>query len=173
VITMNQFEQISFKILAPADVTPRYVSWLHDPQVIRYSDNQYRHFSLESQKKYVQSCIDSPDMMLWGVFFGDIHIGNVVLDNIDFNHLRSEVTYLLGDQNYWRRGIATHAVKHVIAYTQFVLGLKKLYAGVAEQNIASIKVLQKCGFTEEARREAHLSYNKTRMAQIDFKLILS
>ena len=69
------------------------------------------------------------------------------------------------------RGIATHAVNH-ISYANLILGLRKVYAGVAEHN-ASIKVLKKNGFTEEARREDHLLYNETRMAQIDFKLIFT
>lgn len=169
---MELLEQIRFKLLEQSDVSFRYISWLYNPLVVRFSDNQYRQFSLETQKKYVQSCVDNPCLMLWGIFYADLHIGNVALDNINFHHLRSEVTYLLGDPDYWGKGIATHSVKHVIEYSNKVLGLKKLYAGVAEPNIASIKVLQKCGFTQEGKRDFHLYYNKKWMAQLDFTLIL-
>ncbi len=165
-------DQISFKILEQSDVSPTYVNWLSNPLVTRFSDNQYRNVSLESQKKYVQSCIESTSVILWGVFLENLHIGNVALDNINFNHSRAEVTYLLGDPNCWGRGIASYSVKHVIAYARMELRLHKLYAGVAEDNIASIKVLQKCGFTQEAKRESHLYYNHSRMAQLDYKLIL-
>lgn len=164
--------QITFKVLEQSDVSPRYVSWLSNPLVNCFSDNQYRSVSLDSQRKYVQSCIDSPAIILWGIFHDNLHIGNIALDNINYIHSRSEVTYLLGDPNCWGRGIASYSVKFVIQYAKSDLGLHKLYAGVAEHNIASIKVLQKCGFTQEARRESHLFYNNNRMAQIDYKLIL-
>ena len=172
VIIPKMLDQITLKILEQSDVTSAYVSWLSDPQVVRFSDNQYRNVSVESQKKFVQSCIDSSYIILWGIFFENLHIGNVALDNINFNHLRAEVTYILGDTNYWGRGIATYAVKFIIAYARKELALRKLYAGVAEENIASIKVLQKCGFLQEAKRESHLYYNNTWMAQLDYKLML-
>ena len=165
-------DRISLKILRPSDVTPRYVSWLSDPLVTRYSDNQYRHVSLSSQKEYVQFCIENPSIMLWGIYFEHLHIGNVALDNLNFRHSRAEVTYLIGDPNFWGKGIASYAVRFVIGYADKVLGLYKLIAGVAEPNVASIRVLTKCGFIQESRRESHLFYNNSRLAQIDFKLIL-
>ena len=165
-------DQIMLKILQPSDVTPRYVSWLSDSLVTRYSDNQYRDPSLSSQKEYVQLCVENPSIMLWGIFSENLHIGNVVLDNLNFRHSRAEITYLIGDRNFWGKGIASYAVRHVINYADKVLGLHKLIAGVAEPNIASIRVLIKCGFIQESRRESHLVYNNTRLAQVDFKLIL-
>lgn len=165
-------EQVYLKILKESDVTHRYVSWFSDPRVVRFSDGQYRNSTLEAQKDYVQSCVEDPSVMLWGIFLQNLHIGNIVLDNIDFNHSKSEVTYLLGDPEYWGKGIASYAVQHVINYADRVLELHKLFAGVAEPNVGSIKVLQKCGFTVEAKRDSHLFYNGTRMAQIDYKLIL-
>ena len=51
------------------------------------------------------------------------------------------VGYWIG-RKYWGRGIATDAL------SEFLVGLKErpLYAFVARHNIASIRVLQKCGF---------------------------
>jgi RimJ/RimL family protein N-acetyltransferase len=53
-----------------------------------------------------------------------------------------KVGYWLGKE-YWGKGIACEAL------SQFLLQVKvrPLYARVAKQNIASIRVLQKCGFT--------------------------
>ena len=53
-----------------------------------------------------------------------------------------KVGYWLG-QEYWGRGIATEAL------SQFLVQMKvrPLFARVAKTNVASIRVLQKCGFT--------------------------
>ena len=43
-------EPVFIKILQPEDVSEDYVIWYSNKQVINYSDNQYRSFSLEGQK---------------------------------------------------------------------------------------------------------------------------
>ena len=43
-------EPVFIKILQPEDVSEDYVNWYSNKQVINYSDNQYRSFSLEGQK---------------------------------------------------------------------------------------------------------------------------
>lgn len=54
---------------------------------------------------------------------------------------KPEITYWLGKE-YWRKGIATSAL------TEFLQQLKErpLYAAVVKDNIASLRVLEKCGF---------------------------
>jgi len=55
---------------------------------------------------------------------------------------KPQVTYWIGKQ-YWGQGIATRAL------AEFVRDLKTrpLYASAARDNVASIRVLEKCGFT--------------------------
>lgn len=54
---------------------------------------------------------------------------------------RRLVGFWLG-QAFWNRGIATSAVSDYLR----VVTVRPLYAQVAQQNIASIRVLEKCGF---------------------------
>jgi RimJ/RimL family protein N-acetyltransferase len=53
-----------------------------------------------------------------------------------------EVGYWLG-KGYWGKGIATQALSAFLAYEK----TRPLYAHVARHNIASFRVLEKCGFT--------------------------
>ena len=53
----------------------------------------------------------------------------------------SKVGYWLGKE-YWGKGIATAALSQFLRQVK----VRPLYAYVARQNIASIRVLQKCGF---------------------------
>lgn len=55
---------------------------------------------------------------------------------------KPEVTYWIGKE-YWGRGIATKALSEFLNY----LNTRPLYARAAKDNIASIRVLEKCGFT--------------------------
>ena len=59
---------------------------------------------------------------------------------------RREICYWFG-QAYWGRGVATAAVA---AYLKRVSG-RPIYARAARDNMASIRVLEKCGFLLEGR----------------------
>ena len=52
------------------------------------------------------------------------------------------VGYWIG-KNYWSKGVATKALSEFLGLVE----ARPLYAHVAKHNIASIRVLEKCGFT--------------------------
>jgi RimJ/RimL family protein N-acetyltransferase len=63
------------------------------------------------------------------------HIGSWTSDG------KREIGYWI-DRAFWGRGIATEALSGFLRLEQ----TRPLYAGVAKHNVASIRVLQKCGF---------------------------
>ncbi len=70
----------------------------------------------------------------------DGHVaGNVLSFTRD---AKREVGYWI-DRAYWGRGVATGALSAFLRLEQS----RPLYAGVAKHNAASLRVLQKCGFT--------------------------
>jgi RimJ/RimL family protein N-acetyltransferase len=75
------------------------------------------------------------------------HIASFDLDG------EREVTYWIGRQD-WGKGIATRALHEFLAMIE---RSRPLYARAASDNVASIRVLEKCGFTcvGDARGFAH------------------
>ena len=53
-----------------------------------------------------------------------------------------EIGYWLGEE-FWGKGVATEALSQFLA----MIAIRPLYARAAKDNIGSIRVLQKCGFT--------------------------
>ena len=78
--------KLKLKILKEKDVKQSYVDWYKDDKVVRYSNNQYRSFTLEGQRKYVNSCINSKDINLYGIFDSDTHIGNILISGLSSLH---------------------------------------------------------------------------------------
>jgi RimJ/RimL family protein N-acetyltransferase len=59
------------------------------------------------------------------------------------------VGYWIGRQ-YWGKGIATRALSEFLGE----VAVRPLYARVAKHNVASIRVLEKCGFTVAGEEKA-------------------
>ena len=55
---------------------------------------------------------------------------------------KPEVTYWIG-REYWGKGLATKALSEFLGH----VNARPLYARVSKDNVASIRVLEKCGFT--------------------------
>ena len=62
---------------------------------------------------------------------------------------KREVGYWI-DRAFWGRGVATEALSAFLRLEK----TRPLYAGVAKHNVASIRVLEKCGFKIYSEKEA-------------------
>jgi RimJ/RimL family protein N-acetyltransferase len=76
-----------------------------------------------------------------------------------------EVSYWVG-RNFWGRGVATGAL------TAFVGELveRPLYARVAEDNLASLRVLEKCGFVVIGREKGFANARGTEIEEVVLEL---
>ena len=138
---------IRIEILKEEDVTSKYLDWYKSKEVIRFSDNQYRNFSLDSQINFCISGLKS-------------------------FHSRAEISYVIGDTTYWGKGIASKAVNLMIKVGIEKYSLNKLFAGTSSKNKASQKVLLNSGFELEGIRKDHLFYNNQWQDQYDYGLLL-
>ena len=75
-------------------------------------------------------------------------IGFVVQPDVE--RVSAEIGYWLGEP-FWGRGIATEAVRAVTRYAVASRGLTRIFAVVFAWNVASCRVLEKAGYTLEAR----------------------
>ena len=94
------------------------------------------------------------------------------MNGIGSIHKRAEITYVIGEQKYWGKGITTNAISTIIEISRKEYNLYKLFAGIAEKNIGSKKVLEKNGFNLEGIRKKHLYYNDDFQDQLDYGLVL-
>lgn len=69
--------------------------------------------------------------------------GRVAGNVVSFDRLgEREVGYWIG-RDYWGKGVATRALSAFLDHVR----TRPLYARVAKHNVASVRVLEKCGFT--------------------------
>lgn len=76
----------------------------------------------------------------------------------DIMKKNAELGYWLGE-SYWGKGIITAAIKQMIDFAFNTYDITRIYARPFGNNAASQKVLQKAGFTLEARIEKNIFKN--------------
>lgn len=88
-------------------------------------------------------------------------IGGIgIIKQKDIFRKNAEIGYWLGEK-YWNKGISTKVLKGMIEYTFNTFDVIRIFAHVFESNEASIRVLKKCGFSEEAQLKNAVIKNKT------------
>jgi RimJ/RimL family protein N-acetyltransferase len=88
---------------------------------------------------------DAGDALIGACGFNDFEIGR--------SH-RAEIGYWLG-RDYWGRGIMTRAVRAACEHAFARWFLVKISAWVFAENLASCRVLEKCGFVQEGYFKYH------------------
>lgn len=102
---------------------------------------------------------DFPQKVL-AIALDDQVIGAIgIFPQTKVQRLNAEIGYWVGEK-YWGRGIATKAVKAMLNYTFANFNLIRIYARPFPDNNASKRVIEKSGFTFEARLKNGLCKNE-------------
>jgi ribosomal-protein-alanine N-acetyltransferase len=88
--------------------------------------------------------------LTWGITFKDNEklIGTIGFWRIDKDHYRTEIGYML-HPDHWRKGIISEAMDAVIDFAFRELKFHSIEAQLTPENVGSVKVLEKAGFTKE------------------------
>lgn len=138
----NMFDpQIQAVTLRPviADDLPIFFEQQRDPQAVRMAAFTSRDPNdRDAFMAHWQRVLANETNVTRTILLNDQVAGNIV------RYLRDgqpEIGYWIG-RPFWGRGIATQALRLFIDE----LGARPLYASAAKDNLASIRVLDKCGF---------------------------
>lgn len=147
---------ISLQPLLTEHVTQRYVDWLNDYQVMRYTEARYMRHSIDSTICYVKINLADPDAMLWRIVESDLtHIGNLRLSGLSSPHKRGDIALIIGEPSCWGKGYGPAAIHLASEFAFRCLHLHKITAGAYAINEASSRAFIKCGFSIEALLPQH------------------
>jgi len=137
-------ERIYLRQLTEADASSNYSSWLNDHEVNKYLAT--RKITINELRKYIKEKNASGSCLLLGIFCKEEHIGNIKLEAIDHKKGTAEMGILIGNKNYWGKGIGKEATKLVLDYAFGELNLNEICLGVVSGNKAAIKLYEDVGF---------------------------
>jgi [ribosomal protein S5]-alanine N-acetyltransferase len=152
-----QGENVYLRPLTLQDVNQTYLSWLQDDEVMEGLAT--RNYSLEKLHEYVIMRINNKHVAFYAICdaTNNKHIGNVKIDFHDERSNVSELGLMIGDKNYWGRGIGYEACHLIMDYGFNKMELRKIYLAVYESNPAAKKLYKKLGFKLEGTLRKHIA----------------
>ncbi len=165
--------RLILKPLLEDSLSEQYLVWMNDPGVVKYTESRWTKYTMSDLKSFVQDMNKSQKDYLFGIFIAEnnFHIGNIKIGNINTQHSYAELGIIIGIKEEWGKGYASEALKLAIEYAFDQLKLYKLIADVYENNIGSIKALQKVGFRECGRYADHCRFADDRVDYLLFEVI--
>ena len=108
-------------------------------------------------EKWYQDIVQDPSKMVFAIktLSDEEHIGNTGLYHIDWIHRRAEFWILIGEREYWKKGIGAEVVTLIQKFVFNNLNLNKLYLNVGKDNNEAIGLYKKLDFVEEGVLKEH------------------
>ncbi|MBI2063443.1 MAG: GNAT family N-acetyltransferase [Candidatus Yanofskybacteria bacterium] len=173
-------ERIFLRTLGVDDATEEYAGWLNDPEVNRFLAT--KSATVDELRNYIIKKDEQDDALFFGIFLKDpvrglardevaspkdlgeatsngTHIGTIKLEPIDLAGKKATIAMMIGNKNYWGKGLMPEATKLLINYCFSELGLDEVNLGVLDQNKSAIRAYEKVGFKETHRAPKSVNYS--------------
>jgi RimJ/RimL family protein N-acetyltransferase len=137
------------------DITPEYVSWLNDPAVVQFSNQQFRQHSIESSQDYVNSFVGTDNELFKIVHAETGSLIGSVNAYVDPRHLVADIGIMIGNKSFWGQGLGGEAWSLVMEFLFADRGMRKVTGGTLATNKGMIEVMNRCGMHLEGVREKH------------------
>lgn len=98
------------KLNLTKNINKKYMSWMNDYDVFKYTMQKNKKHSLNDIREFVKEKNSSKNEFLYGIFFKKKknytkHIGNIKLGPINFEHNSADISYFIGEKNLWGKDI--------------------------------------------------------------------
>lgn len=141
---------------AEEHLSVRYLGWLRDPEVMRYSENRHRPPMLEDCRQFWQG-LRAGGHHGWALLRcdgGESHIGNLVA-YLDPPNRVADLSIMIGAHDARGQGLALESWNAVCGWLLGPAGFRKIAAGTMAANRAMLRLMQASGMSEDGRRRRH------------------
>ena len=138
-------------------MSERYIGWLNDRQVVRYSELRHRAHTAADCRGYADT-MRRQGHLFWAIETGDSrHIGNLTAI-IDRNNGLADLSILIGERDVWGKGYGAQAWR--LACRELLGGerLRKVRAGTMSVNAGMLAIMNKTGMQPDGVWRRHLLF---------------
>lgn len=150
---------ITFRQLAIGDAEKMF-EWVSNRE-IQQNLGLKNEPSLEITQQWITLLSDSESVHAMAIELDNVHVGNVVLDQIDRKSRLARLSIYIGESSARGLGVGSYSVRHALQVAFEKLCLNKVWLTVHCGNIEAIKAYTKCGFSVEGiKRQEFVLMNR-------------
>jgi [ribosomal protein S5]-alanine N-acetyltransferase len=143
-----------------SDINQNYLQWLNDPEVNRYSLRRFHPYTDIDAYKYIERL--NQNEKIFSIFVNNgVHVGNIKYGPIDWPNKNCEISILIGEKDYWNKGIASEAIYAVSKHLLFNLDMHRIGADTC--NPAFVKMVENLGWSKEGVMRERMYIDNKRM----------
>jgi RimJ/RimL family protein N-acetyltransferase len=148
-LTLTSFNKQSLETLMQNKLT-NYYNWFMDQEITKYNSHGLFPQTEKDLENYFKSIDDAKQLVL-SIHEKDTarHIGNISLQRFDWINRSAEFAVIIGEKDWWGKGVCTEAAKVLFKHAFEKLNLHRIWSGTADPNYGMRKVFHKLGMSHE------------------------
>ena len=139
--------------LERSDLNETYLRWLNDSEVTRHLEIGSFPTTMQDLEKFYQGVTGSRVEVIFAIVDSKSHrhIGNVKLGPINWVHRRAMFGIMIGEKEFWAKGVGKEVTRLMVEYGFFRLNLNRISLGVLAEHEAAVRCYQSVGFKTEGK----------------------
>lgn len=141
-------------------ISPRYIGWLNDPDITRFSRQRHRRHDEESCREYFSSFKNSNNHFSAIVSDDQTrgHIGNLSTI-VDGDNGVADLAILIGEKGVWGQGYGQEVWRAALAALLALPGIRLVTGGCLSENLPMRRIMEKTGMTPYYTRRGYFVWN--------------
>jgi len=142
---------VSLRPLELSDLNDRYLQWLNDPEVTRYLETGVFPTTRQDLERFYAAVMSSSNNVMLAIIErrSGTHVGNLKLGPINWIDRRTLFGILIGEKDFWGKGIGEESTRLAVGYAFEKLNLNRVGLAVFEEHTSAIRCYEKVGFKVE------------------------
>jgi RimJ/RimL family protein N-acetyltransferase len=154
-----KIELTDLYLFRETDITENYINWLNDPEVMKFSEQRFKQHDFASCYEYYKSFQNSNNLFISIVdSYSKSSIGTMTV-YFDVNHKVADIGILIGNRDFWGKGIGKEAWNGVMDLLFTQTKIRKVTGGTLSCNHIMINIMKNSGMHDEVRRN-HVLVNR-------------
>ncbi len=148
-------DQISLRLFEKKDITSEYISWLNNPEVVKYSNQRFITHNHETCKSYFESFQNSNNIFLAITDKSSKNMIGTMTIYFSVNHQTADIGIMIGNEEFWGKGIGEQAWQAVMNLLIQGEGIRKVTGGTIADNKGMMRIFDKVGMVPDGVRKNH------------------
>ncbi|MCL5935585.1 MAG: GNAT family N-acetyltransferase [Firmicutes bacterium] len=129
---------------------PKLVQWKNDPEIADLVRGAPIYTNLTMETKRFEKSLENGEALRLMLCTGEGEsIGFMVITDLDKPNKKANLGMLIGEKQYWNRGLGSEAMEVILKHFFDNLGFNRIGLEVFEYNLRARHMYRKVGFVEE------------------------